>query len=1149
MYHPMIQTEVHKELHTKYQTMTLGQFLVTVNNITHHASIKLDRDNYLLWRQQFLPVFNSQSLMGFVDGSIKPPLKYSTKDSTTVTLEYTQWYALDQTIQSWIIATLSNAAIGKTIGLTSASAMWLKIQRAYASTSQAVSRTIYAGEPLEDQTVTHFVVNGLGPDFELFAQTVTGQVEPVTFDTLTNLAPVAVVAVVVDVLCGVMVIPIRMVVAMVALKLTEAIPQIAPSPSPTPQTHSVQVDNHSDAAWYIDSGASHHITLDLSLLTDSGSYTGPDQVMLGNGSGLPISAIGTCHLTQSLPLRGVLCVPSSLKHLLSVSKLTYDNNCVVTFDSHGFRVQEATSGKLLLKGRNKDGLYVVDHNASPSCLLSSVSDFSFWHRRLGHPGASVMRNVFRCLNIVISNSHNKTTCHACRISKSMSLPFSNSSTRAPSPLHTVSINIWGPCPIQSANGHKFRDNLSTSGIHHLVSCPYTPQQNGLDECKYRHIVEMGLALLAQASMLKSHWDSAFATATFIINRLPTPVLQSKSPFEELFHSSLDYSMFRVFGCLCYLHLRPFSSYKLEDRSTASSLLPPAPTCYSEAVKFPKWHDAMHVEFNALLMNNTWSLVSLPQGHRAIGCKWVFRVKTKADGSIDKYKARLVAKGFNQKEGQDYFETFSQVVKPVIIQTILTVAVGRRWHIRQLDVNNAFLNDTLAVEVYMTQSPGFQDKSRPDVVCKLHKSLYGLKQSPRAWYHRLTLFLLELRFILSKADSSLLIRSTAHSVTFILVYVDDIIVTGSSPLDIRELIQHLQKEFSVKDLGPLHYFLGIEVTRIPNNLHLAQTKYTRDLLTRLDLTEVKPLSTPIVAGSKLSKYEGTPLDDPTTYRATVGALQYLTLTRPNIQYVVNQTCQFQQAPTDGHWSAVKRILRYLKGTLAHDVIIQPSSELGVDVYSDADWGGCPDDRRSITSFCAFLGSSLISWDSKKQPTVTRSSAEAEYRALTIATAELTWILQLFKELGVFISQPPILWCDNLSTTYIAANPIFHGRVKYVELDYHFIRERVTSGLLLFVSSQLKIKSLMSSPKASPDHSSANFSPNFAFLLKRQVCGGMLDIMYHPMIQTELHKELHTKYQTIVQLAVHADTPSFLESISVTILLSYPVVITILFDFIL
>ncbi|KAG9453500.1 hypothetical protein H6P81_006404 [Aristolochia fimbriata] len=308
---------------------TLGLFLVTVNNITHHVSIKLDRDNYLLWRQQFLPVFNSQSLMGFVDDSIKPPLKYSTTDSTIVTSEYTQWYALDQTIQSWIVATLSNSAIGQTIGLTSAPAMWLKLQRAYASTSQArlnylrftlqtlrkgtMTMSAYlenvkqifdnlaaAGEPLEDQTVTHFVVNGLGPDFEPFPQTVTGQVEPVTFDTLTNL----------------------LLTQEHRLQLQGQLQNFDNSSwlslnvaargsrgggrgghggrgrasRGRDQTNQngrgcgCSQTNRGDSSnrplsWYIDSGASHHITSNSSLLTDSGSCTGPDQVMLGNGSG------------------------------------------------------------------------------------------------------------------------------------------------------------------------------------------------------------------------------------------------------------------------------------------------------------------------------------------------------------------------------------------------------------------------------------------------------------------------------------------------------------------------------------------------------------------------------------------------------------------------------------------------------------------------------------------------------------------------------------------------------------------------------------------------------------------------------------------------------------------------------------------------
>ncbi|KAG9450551.1 hypothetical protein H6P81_010516 [Aristolochia fimbriata] len=339
---------------------TLGQFLVTVNNITHHVSIKLDRDNYLRWQQQFLPVFNSQSLMGFVDGSIKPPLKYSATDSTTVTSKFTQWYALDQTIQNWIVAILFNAAIGQKIGLTSASAMWLKLQRVYASTSQAylnhlrftlqtlrkgtmtmsaylenvkhiIGNLTVVGAPLEDWTVTHFVVNGLGLDFEPFAQTVTGQVEP-HFDNSSRLSLNVVARGSrgsgrggrgrASLGCGQTNqngrgyghsqtdrgnSSNRPLGQMCKKRGHSAIQchnrfNLSYQPSPTPQAHSMQVDNQADVAWYIVSGASHHITSDPSLLTDNGSCTGPDQVMHGNGSGLPISAIGTCHLTQSLPL-------------------------------------------------------------------------------------------------------------------------------------------------------------------------------------------------------------------------------------------------------------------------------------------------------------------------------------------------------------------------------------------------------------------------------------------------------------------------------------------------------------------------------------------------------------------------------------------------------------------------------------------------------------------------------------------------------------------------------------------------------------------------------------------------------------------------------------------------------------------------------
>ncbi|KAG9444821.1 hypothetical protein H6P81_016161 [Aristolochia fimbriata] len=1026
--------------------------------------------------------------MGFVDGSIQPPPQFSTADSSTVTPEYIQWYALDQTIQSWIVATLSNAVIGQTIGLTSASAMWHKLQRVYASTSEGrlnhlrfTLQTLRKGPSLNVAARGHCGGGRVGRGRHSRGR---GQNSGRGFErnqqdqSDSSNRPLCQI-------CNKR--------GHTAIQCHNRF-NLSYQPSAPPEAHSAQLDNSSDSVWYIDYGASHHISSDASLLTDSGSYNGPDQVMLSNRSGLPISAIGTLNLTPSLPLQGVLSVPSSLKNLLSVSKLTSDHNCQVILDSNGFR------------GRSRNDLYVIDHNASPSCLLSSVSDFSFWHRRLGHPGASVMCHVFRNHNIVVSDSTNNT-CHACRIIKSTTLPFTSSQTRAPSKLHTILADIWGPCPITSINGYryyisfirvenqflakikvfqsdggtefmskKFQALPSTSGIHHNVSCPYTPQQNSLVERKHRHIVKMGMTLLAQASMPKSHWDSAFATSVYIINRLPTPILHSKCSFDVLDGKQPDYSLLRVFGCLCYPHLRSYSAHKLEDRSTACIFLGYHPN-YKGYKCLDVTRNKLYVSRNAVFdetifpysqpallltpkpsssstaplipllplppivpspVSSTVPIAAIPNvthtGRWAIGRKWIFRVKTNPDGSIDRYKARLVAKGFNQREGQDYFETFSPVVKPVTIRTVLTLAVGRNWSIRQLDVNNAFLNSNL------------DEETHPDTFCRLHKSLYELKQSPRAWYQRLTSYLIDLGFALSKVDSSLLVRYTSTATIFVLIYINDIIIIGSSAKDIACLVANLQREFSIKDLGALYYFLGIEVTSLQSGLHLAQTKLTTHILSRLGLSEVKPLYTPIVTGSKLSKYEGTPLYDPSLYRGTVGALQFLILTRPDIQYAINQACQFQQNPTNIHWSTVKRILRFLKGTLRYGLVIHPSSNLGVDIYSDADWDGCPVDRRSITGFCIFLCGSLISWSSKKQPMVARSSAEAEYRALTIAAAEATWVLQLFKELKVFVSNPPIIWCDNLSATYIAANPVFHGRVKHVELDYHFIRERVTSGLL-------------------------------------------------------------------------------------------------------
>jgi hypothetical protein len=472
------------------------------------------------------------------------------------------------------------------------------------------------------------------------------------------------------------------------------------------------------------------------------------------------------------------------------------------------------------------------------------------------------------------------------------------------------------------------------------------------------------------------------------------------------------------------------------------------------------------EFVALRQNNTWRLVPRPSGVNLVSCKWIFKTKHRPDGSIDKHKARLVARGFSQQHGIDYGDTFSPVVKSAMVRLVLSLAVSRGWTLRQIDVSNAFLHGFLTEEVYMQQPPGFEDAQYPQHVCKLQRSIYGLKQSPRAWYARLSARLFQLGFTSSKADTSLFIFSRDGVQIYMLVYVDDIVIAGSTPGVVDRLVQSLSDSFPIKDLGPLDYFLGLEASFNSGGMTVIQRKYALDLLHRVNMENCKPTSTPLVPSEKLSRHGGTLLhtDDAFRYRSVVGGLQYLTLTRPDISFAVNKVCQYLSQPTEVHWEAVKRILRYVKGTLDTGLCFRRSRSTGISIFTDADWAGCVDDRRSTGGFAIFVGPNLISWSSKKQPTVSRSSTEAEYKALANGAAEAIWLESLLKELGVTQHRTPILWCDNLGATYLTANPVFHARTKHIEIDFHFVRERVAAGALQvkFISSSDQLADVFTKP---------------------------------------------------------------------------------------
>ncbi|GJV74949.1 ribonuclease H-like domain-containing protein, partial [Tanacetum coccineum] len=325
------------------------------------------------------------------------------------------------------------------------------------------------------------------------------------------------------------------------------------------------------------------------------------------------------------------------------------------------------------------------------------------------------------------------------------------------------------------------------------------------------------------------------------------------------------------------------------------------------------------------------------------------------------------------------------------------------------------------------------------------SLYGLKQAPRAWFQRFAAYAARVGFHHSRCDSSLFIYRQGADTAYLLLYVDDIVLTASSSDLLQQIITSLHAEFSMTDLGSLNYFLGISVTRNASGMFLSQQKYATEVLDRAGMLNCKPCRTPVDTDSKLSA-DGAPISDSTLYRSLAGALQYLTFTRPDISYAVQQVCLFMHDPREPHLSALKRILRYVRGTLSYGLQLYSSTTSSLVAYSDADWAGCPTTRRSTSGYCVFLGNNLLSWSSKRQFTLSRSSAEAEYRGVANAVAETCWLRNLLRELHTPLATATLVYCDNVSAVYLSSNPVQHQRTKHIEIDIHFVRDLVATGAI-------------------------------------------------------------------------------------------------------
>ena len=460
-----------------------------------------------------------------------------------------------------------------------------------------------------------------------------------------------------------------------------------------------------------------------------------------------------------------------------------------------------------------------------------------------------------------------------------------------------------------------------------------------------------------------------------------------------------------------------------------------------------WREAIDIEIESIMLNHTWVLVDLPPGCKALGCKWILKKKYKSDGTIDKYKARLVVQGFRQKAGYDFFDTYSPVTKHTSIRTLLAIAALHNLEIHQMDVKTAFLYGELEDEIYMKQPEGFVVPGQEHKVCRLKRSLYGLKQAPLQWHMKFDEVMLSNGFKINESDKCVYVKNSNNNYVIVCLYVDDMLIMGSNSQVIGETKRMLSKNFSMKDMGLADVILGIKILRTPNGIALTQSHYSEKVLKKFNAMD-KPISkTPWDSSVHLTPNRGEPISQD-EYAKIIGSLMYLTnCTRPDLACSVNKLSSYTANPSREHWKALERVLGYLKFT--QNYAIHYSREPAVlEGYSDANWISASTDSFSTSGYVFTIGGGAVSWKSKKQSCIARSTMESEFIALDKAGEEAEWLRNFLEDIPCWPSPVPsvLIHCDSQSAIGRAQNIYYNGKSRHIRRRHNTVRHLITSGVI-------------------------------------------------------------------------------------------------------